>query len=100
MKKLQPNKTVLWVTLVVLVVAGVVGYASYQYQTNRKPAPTVSAAQALKERDEAVRVMNLHDAVNQRNLANEQTATQTVQTKLTAVCTHLTTLKVTDPNCK
>lgn len=99
-KKLHLNKTFVWVTLVVLVVAGSLGYSAYLYQTNRKPTPTISANQALKERDQAVRTMNLHDAVNQRNLATANQATTDVQAKLTNACATIKTAKLVNPICQ
>ena len=92
------KRTILIVASIVIVL-GLLGYSAYVYEYYRQPAPTISTAQAVKQRDEANRLLTLHDAVNQRVQADLSTQVSATQAKLLTACAALKTTKVTSPAC-
>lgn len=86
-------------SLITVVVVALVGFAAYEYQTNRKPAPQPSYSQLKAERDTAVKAVAIHDSVNQRTEADLTKQVTDAKTKLVAVCAQLRTLKAVNPAC-
>ena len=92
-------KTTILTILLTLLVVGLLGGAFYLYQNN-KPVPPITASEALKERNQAVDAMRVHDAVNQTNEAKLNERLTDTQNKLTNVCAALKPLtKTVNPNC-
>lgn len=93
-------KQIIFISLGTLVVIGLVSFTAYEYQNNRKPAPIESVSQALQERDNAVRHAALVVAVDKVNYDKQTAQISATQSKVTALCTQLHTLKLNNPVCQ
>lgn len=97
---IKPNKTqILITTVIVLVIAGLVGGSAYLYQTNRKPQPTESVSQLKTERDNAVKAMVLHDNVNRQQTDALNTQVQNLTIEKAGLCTQIKSVRLVNASC-
>lgn len=93
------KRSYIFILIIVLAVVGVIGASIYEYQHRAKVTPGTTSQQALNERQDALKALAIHDAVNKSNLdaANAQITTLTSQ-KAT-LCTQIKTAKLVNPLC-
>lgn len=85
--------------ILILVAVGLVGLGTYQYTHRTKPNQGITVSEAVKERNQAVDLMNLHDAVNKTNLDNATTQLANLTNQKTNICTQLKANKLVNPYC-
>jgi hypothetical protein len=97
----HPSKTQTVTTVIVLVVAGLVGYSVYLYQSqpNRHPAPTESVSQLKQQRDDAVKAVRVHDAVNKQNEDELKNSVFNLSAQKTTLCTQLKAARMVNAIC-
>lgn len=86
------------VLAVVGAVVGLVGASIYKYQ-HQEVAPGTTIQQALNERQDALKALAIHDAVNKSNLDAATAQVTTLTGQKATLCTQIRTAKLVNPLC-
>lgn len=92
-------KHILTAVVLAVVLIGLIGWGVDKYVTRPK-STALTASQAVQERNSAVDLMNVHDAVNKAQVQQLTNQITNLNTQKTSICGSLKTTKVVNALCQ
>lgn len=103
----KSHNATLFISLLIILLALGSALAVYRYQHRAHVPEGLTLQQAVNQRDDALKALQIHDAVNTTNengykatIANQTTANTKLANDRTVLCTQIKAAKLKQPLCQ